>query len=33
MRLTVSYEPDNLLNHSGRATVQLVSRRPLAAEA
>jgi hypothetical protein len=33
MRLTVSYEPHNLLNHSGRATLQVVSRRPLAAEA
>lgn len=33
MRLTVSYEPHNVLNHSVRAIVQAVSRRPLAAEA
>ena len=33
MRLTVIYEPHSLLNHSVRATVQVVSRRPLAAEA
>jgi hypothetical protein len=33
VRLTVSYEPHNLLHYSGRATVQVVSRRPLALEA
>jgi hypothetical protein len=33
MCLTVSYEPHNLLNHSGRTTVQVVSQRSLAPEA
>jgi len=33
MRLTVSYEPDSLLNHSVHTIVHVVSQRSLAAEA